>query len=79
MRQIFSPGRWMVGAIRAYQKLLSPFLGKNCRYHPTCSAYAVQAIEMHGAIKGPLMGIKRIGRCHPFSAGGLDPVPGSSD
>ncbi|NNF65314.1 MAG: membrane protein insertion efficiency factor YidD [Acidimicrobiia bacterium] len=69
----------MVRLIRAYQRFLSPFLGKNCRYHPTCSAYAVQAIELHGAVKGPLMSIKRIGRCHPFSAGGLDPVPGSND
>jgi putative membrane protein insertion efficiency factor len=66
-------------AIRAYQKLLSPFFGRNCRYYPTCSAYTYEAIEIHGVAKGSWLGIKRIGRCHPWHEGGIDPVPGSAD
>ncbi len=69
----------MLAAIRAYQKVLSPFLGSNCRYYPTCSSYTYEAIEIHGAAKGSWLGIKRIGRCHPWHEGGLDPVPGSPD
>ena len=75
-----SPGpmsRLAVGSIRLYQRFLSPLMGAKCRYHPSCSHYAVEAIEIHGARKGSWMGIKRIGRCHPFHEGGFDPVPGS--
>jgi len=61
--------------IRAYQLLLSPFLGGHCRFTPTCSQYAYQAIERHGALRGSWLAIKRIGRCHPFCDGGYDPVP----
>ncbi len=61
--------------IKIYQKGLSPFLGSRCRFYPTCSSYAVEAIEQHGALKGFWMSVKRIGRCHPLSEGGLDPVP----
>lgn len=61
--------------IRIYQKLISPFLGKNCRFYPTCSNYTYQAIEEHGIIKGSYLGIKRILKCHPFNEGGYDPVP----
>jgi len=61
--------------IRAYQILVSPWLGKNCRYQPTCSAYASEAIGRFGVIKGVAMGMQRIGRCHPFVEGGYDPVP----
>ena len=67
---------WMV---RIYQKLVSPLLRDNCRYYPTCSHYTYEAIEVHGAAKGSWLGIKRIGRCHPFHEGGMDPVPGTSD
>jgi len=63
--------------IRGYQKLISPMLRANCRYHPTCSRYTYEAIEIHGAFKGSWLGIRRIGRCHPFREGGFDPVPGS--
>jgi putative membrane protein insertion efficiency factor len=63
--------------IRAYQRWLSPLLGANCRYHPTCSRYTYEAIEIHGALKGSWLGLRRIGRCHPFREGGFDPVPGS--
>lgn len=61
--------------IRAYQLTLSPLLGNHCRYHPTCSAYAREAIEKHGLLKGVRLGARRLLRCHPFHAGGIDPVP----
>ena len=61
--------------ITAYQKVLSPALGKNCRFIPSCSQYTIDAINEYGVAKGILMGIKRIIRCNPFSKGGYDPVP----
>ena len=61
--------------IKLYQILLSPLLGQSCRYHPTCSQYAVEAIEKYGPIKGIWLGIKRIARCHPWGGAGHDPVP----
>jgi hypothetical protein len=67
----------MLGLIRAYQRVLSPLFGAKCRFHPTCSRYAYEAIDVHGAMKGSWLGIKRIGRCQPFHEGGFDPVPGS--
>ena len=68
-----------VAVIRSYQKVISPLLGGNCRYYPSCSQYTVEAIELHGLAKGSWMGVRRIGRCHPFRDGGFDPVPGSPD
>lgn len=61
--------------IRSYQRLISPFLGRNCKYSPTCSEYAYQAVERFGLIRGMKMGAARIARCHPFHEGGYDPVP----
>lgn len=61
--------------IRFYQLAISPFLGKNCRFQPTCSHYALEALKMHGIVKGFLLGIKRILRCHPWGGKGYDPVP----
>ncbi len=61
--------------IRGYQRLMSPFLGKNCRYQPTCSQYTYLAVERFGLARGIVMGGRRIARCHPFHEGGLDPVP----
>ena len=74
-----TPARASLSLVRAYQKLVSPFLGNNCRYYPTCSHYTYEAIEIHGAAKGSWLGIRRISRCHPFHEGGIDPVPGSID
>ena len=59
--------------VRFYQRAISPLLGSNCRFSPTCSQYTVDAIEKYGAIRGVLKGVKRIARCHPFSKGGYDP------
>ena len=61
--------------IRGYQRFLSPALGSNCIYQPTCSRYTYEAIEKHGVWRGSWLGIKRIARCHPFHEGGYDPVP----
>ena len=61
--------------IRAYQYLISPLLAPNCRFTPSCSDYTRESIDAHGASKGVWLGIKRIGRCHPWCHGGFDPVP----
>jgi len=61
--------------IRAYQLVLSPLLGPRCRFYPSCSHYAIEAIESHGALRGSWLSAKRICRCHPFNPGGFDPVP----
>ena len=66
---------WARGIIRLYQKLLSPLLGGNCRYLPTCSEYSYEAIGHFGVIRGTWMGVRRVGRCHPWHEGGYDPVP----
>ena len=68
MKKIF------IKVICFYQKLISPWLGHNCKYYPTCSEYTKQAIEKYGAIKGTIKGVKRIIRCNPFSKGGYDPL-----
>ena len=62
-------------AIRGYQIALSPFFGTQCRFHPTCSHYAAEAIEKHGSLRGAGLAIRRILKCHPWHAGGVDPVP----
>jgi len=61
--------------VQLYRWFLSPFIGRCCRYHPTCSAYALEAIEKHGAVRGWWLAAKRIGRCHPWGGAGFDPVP----
>ncbi|MBZ4200281.1 MAG: membrane protein insertion efficiency factor YidD [Methylotenera sp.] len=61
--------------IRGYQVLLSPFFGQQCRFYPTCSAYAMDALKKHGAVRGSYYAIRRILRCHPWHAGGHDPIP----
>ncbi|MCP4791479.1 MAG: membrane protein insertion efficiency factor YidD [Gammaproteobacteria bacterium] len=69
--------RGLIGFVKLYRLVISPMLGANCRYIPTCSSYAIEAISLHGPLKGSAMSIWRIIRCNPFSKGGYDPVPGS--
>jgi len=64
-----------IGLIKVYQWTLSPFFGAHCRFNPTCSQYAIEAINKYGVLKGTYLGTKRIARCHPWCAGGHDPVP----
>jgi putative membrane protein insertion efficiency factor len=64
--------------VRAYRTFLSPSLGSSCRFEPTCSLYALQALDRHGAAAGSYLTLARIARCHPWCAGGLDPVPAES-
>jgi uncharacterized protein len=61
--------------ILAYQRLVSPLLGPRCRFYPSCSSYAVEAITVHGALRGSYLALRRLLRCHPWNPGGLDPVP----
>ena len=65
----------LIAPIRLYQRFLSPLLPPSCRYSPTCSAYAVEALQRHGPVKGLWLAVRRIGRCHPWGASGYDPVP----
>lgn len=67
--------RLLIGLVRAYQYAISPLLGRNCRYFPTCSEYMLEAVQKHGAVKGGWLGAKRLCRCHPWHPGGYDPVP----
>ena len=71
--------RLLLGLIAVYRWTLSPFLGSRCRFHPSCSAYAAEAIEGHGALRGSWLAVKRLAKCHPFHAGGFDPVPPHED
>jgi len=72
-------GRWarlgLIGAIRAYRIAISPLLGPACRFEPSCSVYAIEAIGRHGVVRGSWLVVKRIGRCHPLGGFGYDPVP----
>jgi len=65
----------LLALIGAYRLLLSPFFGRQCRFYPTCSAYAAEAIEVHGPLKGSWLALRRIARCGPWHPGGVDPVP----
>lgn len=68
--------RLIAGVIRGYQLLVSPVLPASCRYYPSCSAYAIEALRLHGARRGGWLGFRRVMRCHPWASGGFDPVPG---
>ncbi len=72
---VLLPQRVLALLIRGYQRLLSPLLPPSCRFHPSCSQYALEAIHRHGALKGSWLAVRRLARCHPFNAGGFDPVP----
>ena len=65
----------LIGLIKVYQYLFSPWLGQHCRFHPSCSNYAMEAIKVHGPLGGSWLAVRRLGRCHPWHAGGYDPVP----
>ena len=71
------PQRLLVAIVHGYRLLLSPWIGSQCRFEPTCSAYALRALEQHGAAGGSYLAARRILRCHPWCAGGFDPVPTS--
>lgn len=69
------PRQFLMGLVKAYRLVLSPWLGSSCRFEPTCSAYSLQALEQHGAAAGSYLTLKRLVRCHPWCDGGHDPVP----
>ena len=68
-------GKVLIGVITLYRLFLSPLLGTNCRFQPSCSAYGIEAITRHGALKGGWLTVRRISKCHPWGASGYDPVP----
>lgn len=65
----------LIGLLRIYRAVVSPLYGQVCRYHPSCSAYALEAVTTHGSARGTWLAMKRVAHCHPWSAGGYDPVP----
>ena len=65
----------LIYLVKAYRYLLSPLLGNHCRFYPSCSSYALTALQEHGAARGSWLAVRRISRCHPFHPGGIDPVP----
>lgn len=67
----------LIGLLKVYRAVISPLYGQVCKFYPSCSAYSLQAVQTHGAIKGTVLTVKRLARCHPWSAGGYDPVPGT--
>ncbi|MGB0893155.1 MAG: membrane protein insertion efficiency factor YidD [Parashewanella sp.] len=80
MAQALSPlQRLITILIRGYQLIISPMIGPRCRFSPTCSHYAIEAVKMHGSAKGSWLAIKRILKCHPLHPGGIDPVPPKHD
>lgn len=71
----YQPAWWIALAIKGYRRFVSPLFGQNCRYLPSCSQYALEAVGSHGALRGSWLAVRRIGRCHPWREGGYDPVP----
>ncbi len=72
-----SAAAWvLVVLLTGYRRFVSPLLGQRCRFYPSCSAYALEAVQVHGALRGSWLAVRRLSRCHPFHSGGLDPVPG---
>ncbi len=69
----------ILSLLRGYRYLLSPLLGQHCRFHPTCSVYAIEAVERYGAVRGGWLALKRVGKCHPWHPGGVDPVPDAKE
>lgn len=77
-KQVGLAARTCIGFVRIYQATLSPLVGQHCRFQPTCSRYAVEALQCHGAFKGCWLAMRRLARCHPLGGAGYDPVPDSS-
>ena len=73
------PGLGLLGLLRVYQTVISPLTPPTCRYYPSCSQYAVIAVQRHGAIRGGWLALRRLGRCHPWTPGGVDDVPPARD
>jgi putative membrane protein insertion efficiency factor len=73
------PAKTAILLVRLYQKILSPWLGQRCRFHPSCSNYCIEALQQHGMVRGLWLGLKRILKCQPFHPGGYDPVPERKD
>lgn len=69
------PGLLLVGLLRIYQNVISPLTPPTCRYYPSCSSYALLAVQRHGALRGTWLAVRRLGRCHPWTPGGVDDVP----
>lgn len=69
----------LVQLVRAYRLVISPLLGMNCRFQPSCSTYTIEALEQHGIVRGTVLAARRIARCHPWGGSGYDPVPGKDD
>ena len=76
-RKLSVASRFLVVLLTGYRRFISPLLGPTCRFYPSCSAYALEAVQLHGALRGSWLAARRLSRCHPFHAGGIDPVPGS--
>lgn len=80
LRRIGRIPRWaLIGFLKAYRLTISPLYGNVCRYYPSCSAYALRAVEVHGAARGSWLAARRLLRCHPWALGGYDPVPGTPE
>ncbi|MDV7105702.1 membrane protein insertion efficiency factor YidD [Vibrio sp. TH_r3] len=80
MASAFSPFTWVaIGLIYIYKWVISPLIGPRCRFTPTCSTYAIEALKMHGFVKGSWLSGKRLLKCHPLNEGGFDPVPPNQD
>lgn len=75
---VATPRLLLVALVRAYQLLVSPLLGPTCRFYPSCSAYALEAVTVHGAVRGTYLAARRLARCHPWNPGGVDLVPGTA-
>lgn len=71
--------RVLVLLVTGYRRFISPMMGPHCRFYPSCSAYALEALRAHGAVRGSWLAVRRLSRCHPFHSGGIDPVPPAAD